>query len=117
MRSSKGKHIEYKNLEMAQYLSPNNSKLTIADKKLFFSIKNRMVKIPDNFRGKMTQQQVCVTGCGQRENMSHIYDCEILNGEKKGTNPYETIYNGTLTKQVTIYYPMKERQHKRDKYV
>ena len=54
MRGSKGKYIEYTNLEMAQYLLPNNSKITIVDKKLLFSIKNRMVKISDNFRGKMT---------------------------------------------------------------
>ena len=74
-----------------------------------------MIKISDNFRGQASVNQYCVTGCGNLENMTHIYSCEMLNSEKKITHQYEKIYNGTLKEQVEIYYHMKENLDKQEK--
>ena len=49
IRKSKGKEIEYLNLKMAEYLQPS-SDCSIEVKQRIFSIRNRMVKIPDNFK-------------------------------------------------------------------
>ena len=47
-RGEKGKEIQYKEIEMAEYLLPNNS-LNIENKRTIFSIRNRMVQISANF--------------------------------------------------------------------
>ena len=52
---------------MAEYLLPFNDKMSIDEKQRMFSLKNRMVDIPDNF-GKVEK-----CACGQKENMSHLF--------------------------------------------
>ena len=47
-QGKKGKEIQYKELEMAEYLIPN-CKLTIEEKKEMFAIRNKMTNIPSNF--------------------------------------------------------------------
>ena len=61
-----------------------------------FSVKNRMVDIPDNF-GKVEK-----CACGQKENMSHIYSCTQLNKEEM-ILPYEKIFNGNTKEQIEIF--------------
>ena len=56
-RGTKGNEIEYKNLEMSEFLLPSNSKLNINEKRKLFEIRNRMTRIPNNF-GK--EKNVCV---------------------------------------------------------
>ena len=41
-RGSKGKMINYKRLEMAEYLMPHNTKIGIEDKRILFSIRNTL---------------------------------------------------------------------------
>ena len=48
-RGSKEQGIQYSNLEMAEYLVPQNIKLNIDEKRRMFSIKNRMILFPFNF--------------------------------------------------------------------
>ena len=50
-RGEKGKEIQYKEIEMAEYLLPNNS-LNIENKRTIFSIRNRMVQISANLLSK-----------------------------------------------------------------
>ena len=45
-RGSKGQDIEYKTLEMSEYLMAFNSTLNIEDKRKMFEIRNEMIKIP-----------------------------------------------------------------------
>ena len=47
-RGEKGKEIQYKEIEMAEYLLPNNS-LNIENKRTIFSIRNRMEQISADF--------------------------------------------------------------------
>jgi hypothetical protein len=61
-----------------------------------FSVKNRMVDIPDNF-GKEEKRR-----CGQKENMSHIYACIQLNKEEI-ILPYEKLFNGNMSEQFEVF--------------
>ena len=86
-RGSKGIEIEYSSLKMAEYLLPNDD-LTITEQRHIFSIRNRMINIENNFRGKL-EKKICI--CGEYEDMQHFYSCETKN--------YET-YNNERKKQV-----------------
>ena len=57
-----------------------------------FEVKNRMTKIPYNFSSN--SEKKCK--CGKREDMSHIYECDLNNLEEKPTIPYQKIFNGNL---------------------
>ena len=97
-RGSKGQGIQYSNLEMAEYLLPQNIKLNVDEKRRMFSIKNRMVLLPCNF-GKPDEK--CI--CGTLENMPHLYSCEYLN-ETKPIIPYDKLNNGSLKDQIEIFH-------------
>ena len=59
---------------MADYLLPD-SKLSITQKRRLFSIRNKMLEIPENYSSDIVQT-FCF--CGEREVISHIYYCNIL---------------------------------------
>ena len=94
-QSKKGGQIEYKNLEMAEYLQPT-CEISIKEKQKIFEIRNDMIKIPDNYGNK----SVCL--CGNKENTEHIYDCEIWNETENEKIPFNNIYNGNIKKQMKI---------------
>ena len=48
-QGQKGSEIEHFSIQMADYLSPNNTGLTIEEKQNMFSVINRMTKISYNF--------------------------------------------------------------------
>ena len=100
-RGSKGKDIEYKTLEMSEYLTPFNKILNIEEKRKLFEIRNRMTRIPSNF-GNKTEK--CM--CGEPENMTHIYNCKSINKMKPEIS-YEQIYNGNVRKQIEIFRRME----------
>ena len=75
---------------MAQYLLPD-SKLSITQKRRLFAIRNMMLEIPDNFSSGIVQT-FCF--CGEREVMSHIYYCKILNKETSELISYDRVYDG-----------------------
>ena len=107
-RGSKGQGIEYSALEMSEYLLPHNDKLNLDDKRKMFSLKNGMVQIPSNF-GK--SEEKCF--CGDKENMPHIYSCEILNERQPGL-PFENINNGSLSDQIRIYQRFENNMERRN---
>ena len=78
-QKSKGSEIRYSDIEMADYLLPVNSELTIEQKQKMFSVRNRMIEISENFPGKEIDDK-CY--CGKDESMSHIYYCEKLHDSK-----------------------------------
>ena len=85
-QKSKGKEIKYKCLRMSEYLLPNRD-LTIEDQIQIFSIRNKMII---NFSNKNT---LCLSGCGQMENLEHIYYCEKLSDiDISRRPPYCNIY-------------------------
>jgi hypothetical protein len=40
--------------------------------------------------------------CCVNEDMHHIYNCELLNQEKKEKSPYDKNFNGNLKRQIEI---------------
>ena len=65
---SKGKDIKYSDIQMAEYLSPTNTVLTISEKQKMFATRNRMNDIPANFS---EIKPTC--HCGKTEDNLHIY--------------------------------------------
>ena len=106
-RGSKGKEIIYTKLEMAEYLMPHNKEMNIQQKQNTFAIRNRMVEISDNF-GK---EDKCI--CGDKEDMNHIYSCEILNKEEIIIS-FENIYNGNIFNQRKILTRFEANMKTRD---
>ena len=110
---SKGKEIMYKDIQMAEYLLPVNSKLSVEQKQRMFSLKNRMIELPENFPNKEMENEC---SCGKLKNILHIYTCKILN---EGNNPklkYEEIYNGNLQDQIRIFERIDENLKKCEKF-
>ena len=112
LRKSKGTEIEYKSLTISNYLLPNEFNLTVKDRQLMFNYKNRMINIPSNFPSKK-ENAMCVTKCGNFEDMEHIYNCEMLNASNRKKPPYKYIFNGNMKIQVEIFMFMKENMLKR----
>ena len=95
---------------MADYLLPNSSGLTIADKQEIFAMRNRMTNISANFRSNKETNK-CV--CGQTEQMAHIYECKYLNKEKI-TIKYENIFTDNVEKMKMILNRFKRNMEKRE---
>ena len=95
---------------MADYLQPINP-MSIEQKQKLFSIRNRMVQIPNNFP-KSDIKTKCF--CGEIEDMKHIYNCNILNGGISQSEKYENIFNGTISQQTKIFYKFEENMEKRE---
>ena len=106
-RGSKDQEIEFKSLEMSEYLLPINSKLNKEEKRKMFAIRNRMFRIPNDFGGK---DEKCV--CGTIETMSHIYNYKSLN-ENKSKIKYEELYNGNLNYKIEIFRRLETNIEKR----
>ena len=100
------KGIEYQKLEMADYLTPLNKKLNIENKRIMFSVRNRMVDIKSNFKAGKIEIK-CI--CGQKETMEHVWNCKLVNDEAYQKENYEQIFNGNLTQQVRIYEKFNEK--------
>ena len=108
-RGEKGEEIVYECLEMSEYLQPTN-KLDIIGKQELFEVRNRMTQIPDNFP-KSKEENKCF--CGEKENMIHIYNCDILNENLKPNVKYENIFNGNIEKQKEVFKRFKQNLEKR----
>ena len=108
MRGRKGKEIQYEKLCMSEYLLPNSHGLSIEDKKLMYSIRNRMLRnIPNNFKSS-NMNTLCRSGCPILESEYHIYICPMIN-EKSLNNEveYHKIFNGHISDQVKVLRKMK----------
>ena len=109
---SKGTEITYSDIEMADYLKPFNSKLSIEQKQKLFAIRNRMVEISENFPGKEISS---ICHCGTTETMSHIYYCEKWNNGIQPSLKYEKIFTGRISDQIMIFEKFEENFGKREK--
>jgi hypothetical protein len=79
-RGSKGQEMSYTCLKMADYLMPNSSGLTVTEQRYIFSVRNRMIYLPENFP---LQQKTMNCACGDVEDMMHVYTCRYWNTEKE----------------------------------
>ena len=105
-QGKKGGEIGYTCLEMAEYLQPYNSSLTIEQKQELFEVRNRMVQIPHNFP-KTSEKHKCE--CTEIETMAHIYNCEMYNNNKKQRSiAYNKISNGNLQEEIKVFTIFKQ---------
>ena len=110
-RGSKGKEIKYTDIEMSEYLCPNDNSLTIEEKQNMFSVRNRMSNIPSNFYLKTSDNiEIC---CGEIEDMEHVYKCKKLNENGNIVPEYCQLYNGNLSTQIEIYRRFQKNYLKR----
>ena len=109
-RGKKGCEIEYRSLEMADYLLPFNNKLTIEEKCNLFAVRNKMINIESNFSSNCEVK----CECGEKESMKHIYECKLYNNDRKTTIPYEKVYHGNLKQKIEIYKKFKENLVKKE---
>ena len=110
-QKSKGKPIQYLKIQMAEYLLPKTSKLTISQKQKLFSARNRMIEISENFPNKQIEDKC---PCGQPETIIHIYNCETLNTDESITPEYEQIYNGKIEDQIRIFEKLETNLNHRE---
>ena len=68
-QGQKGSEVEHLSIRISDYLSPNNTGLTIADKQDMFLVINRMVTISYNFPHNQNIEYCS----GQVRKMEHIY--------------------------------------------
>ena len=85
--------------------------MNIEQQREMFSIRNKMVNIPANFSSK--DETKCI--CGEKEDLSHIYECIKLNNKKQQFIPYEKIHNGNLLEQISVYKKVSENLKTREK--
>ena len=110
-QGSKGKPNRYTELSMAEYLLPTNKILSITEKQEMFGVKNRMKNIPANYP-KPNEEYLCQ--CGKREEMSHIYNCELLNNRNCPDLEYDKLYIGTISEQIQIFRHFEENYKRRE---
>ena len=82
---SKGKEIEYSEVEMKQYLA-SLSILTLQEKKEVFKIRTRMTEVKSNF--KQRYNNLNCDNCGKNdqfneETQEHVYNCTESNEDKE----------------------------------
>ena len=115
-KRSKGQEIEYKEIKMADYLSPGYGNITINDQRNIFAIRNRMVVIPANFKNDKSLEKCA---CGEPENMKHIYTCKLWNKGRELEIEYEEIFENDVSKQLKIskifFQNLEEREKQRIK--
>ena len=110
-KGSKGSENIQIELGMEDYLLPTNSELSILEKQKMFSMKNRMTRIPANFP-KANIENKCY--CGSKEDMKHIYECEILNCGNEPSLEYEKLYKGTISEQIKVFRKFEINLTKRE---
>ena len=110
-QGSKGKEMKYTELQMAEYLQPNEQEITIQEQRNIFAIRNKMIIISDNYKNTT---EICQ--CGQIETMEHIYNCKQWNDNNKiEKTKFEEIYKDNILKQVEVSKKLFKNLEKRQK--
>ena len=80
-------------------------------KQEMFGVQNWMQNIPANYP-KPNEEYKCK--CGKKEDMSHIYNCELLNNGNCLDLKYEKLYIGTITEQIQIFRHLEKNFKRRE---
>ena len=105
-QGSKGKQIDYKNLEMADYLLPE-CVISNRDKIELFNIRTEMNDLPFNYGNKT----LCDRGCLQLMDNQHFICCPLITEE----NEYDRILNGSMDEQILSLRKFQEQKNSRTK--
>ena len=107
----KGKLISYKQIELADYLTPECS-LSVEDKLEMFSFRCEMNNLPNNF-GKT---DLCEMSCTEIMNNDHLLRCVHLNEGTPIDISLEQIRNGNISEKIEMlrilqYITRKRKEH------
>ena len=98
---------------MAEYLLPNEQ-FSIEEQRNIFEIRNMMTNIPSNFTTGINMKMInCI--CGEKENMTHIYQCQKLNKKEPETNS-EKIYGENLKEIENIEKRFRKNMKQRETF-
>ena len=112
-KNKEAKERKYKELKLADYLSPCLTRITITDQRNIFAIRNRMVPLQSNFGNNNNNIETCL--CGYTETMEHIYYCKYWNQELNINIPFEEIFQDNVPKQIEISRRFFQNFEKRNK--
>ena len=110
-KGSKGAGINYSCLEMADYLLPQ-SNISLEDQREIFAIRCRTNPLGAN-RGI---EEFCETQCGQILNNSHIFECNILNQNRKVLD-IKKILNGYISEKKEMLIVWKQNMKRRESFL
>ena len=102
-RKIKGSKINYSKLQTSEYILPNKPITDIEDKKIIFSIRNKLL-FPS-----FGEKKICK--CETKLDTIHLYKCELLNPNKNSID-FEAIFNGTLKEIKSIMLTIKQNLQK-----
>jgi hypothetical protein len=106
----KGGEIQYSDFQMSEYLSPCIKDLSIEVKQKIFAMRNMMTNIPANFSSSKIHFK-CV--CGEKEDMNHIYECKMLNGDEPEVE-YNSIYKSKIDVIKVVHKRFEQNLEKRE---
>ena len=76
-----------------------------------FGIKNTMVNISASFPKPNTEYRYF---CSQKEDMKHVYNCELLNEGRKPNIEYERIFTGNISEQIEVFRIFEQNMERRE---
>ena len=97
MIKTKGKELDYTQLEIQEYLTPE-ADLKLYEKQDIFKIRSRMVDVKENMKGKHVnfKCEACKKiGKRKTETQEHVYKCKQLNKERN-TVSYKQIFGNNI---------------------
>ena len=96
-KGSKMDNLEYEEIKTSKYLL--SEKLTIAEKKVLFKLRTRMIPVSSNFGDKIRRCQICSL---DYDNQQHLIECFILKSYNKTLlfNEISFKYNDIFTDNI-----------------
>jgi hypothetical protein len=99
-RHSKSVYLQYSK-EMQPYL--RNESLSIESKKLMFRIKNRLIDVKTNFKGKYKDNLKCCLCDNPEESQPHLVECSEIVSDDEVKDALEGFsYNDIFTKNLQV---------------
>ena len=108
---SKMNNLEYRSLNMQNYLKSNNETLTQRDAIEIFQLRTRMFDVKSNFKNQ--HEVLMCEACNEyEETQEHLYKCEAI--ESKWEVDFAEIWNNKVEYQVKIMKKCRENILKRN---
>ena len=104
----KGKCISYKQIQMADYLSPE-CHLSVEEKTELFSFRSEMNNLPNNF-GK---SELCEFSCPEEMTNEHLLNCVYLNQGRNIKLDIEQLRNRNIKEKNDVFKVLQDNTRKR----
>ena len=112
-KHSKVLHIQHENLELQDYLEPNE--IGIEMSKFIFSARSRMLDLKCNFQNSHSDL-LCVACKEEEDSQEHLLECKVLNDENTVVDKvpiYADLFEDNLDKKIAVSSLLKKSFMKR----